>query len=235
MPSLTPARATAATTSKDQIEPGTPEEAFQAINRAKMLWSFRRRDVDSWQEVIDVWASQPKAWDRTPTPDHPYGTPRLMIERELEADYGQFKEFVRIVLGESYAAKIDEPVGERGAPVGTVNNPEGLGGKSHKTEIDKPYARTNYQNGDTKQFGNSSAYLRQELLKKHPSALDEIGKGKTYATVTEAARKLGIRPDRQRLCFYEDDPQAAGRYLAQRVDREWFDALIDSYYKSIEG
>ena len=47
-----------------------------------------------------------------------------------------------------------------------------------------------------------------------------------------AAVEAGFRKRKFQL---PDDPAAAGRYLAQRVDRAWFDALIDSYYKAIEA
>lgn len=223
MPKLTPARALAATTSKDQIEPGTPEEAYQTINRAKMLWNFRRRDVDSWQEVINNWAAKPEAWNRIPEDRKPYGSPRPMIETELDTDYEQFKAFVRIVLGETYAAKIDEPY--RDSP----GNPTGANQHTDRN----PYVRKD--SSEEKQYGNTTAYLRQRIADEHPDALDNIGKGKEYKTVNEAARKLGVIPERVRLCMYIDDPAAAGRYLAQRVDREWFDTLIDAYYKSIDG
>lgn len=45
-----------------------------------------------------------------------------------------------------------------------------------------------------------------------------------------AAIEAGFRKRKFQL---PDDPVSAGRYLAQRVDREWFDTLIDAYYKSI--
>src|SRR5262245_7307247 len=123
---LSPARVLAATTAKDQIAAGSPEEAFQAVNLAKMLWGFRLRDVDAWQEVIERWAAEPPAWERIPEDDIPYGSPRRMIEIELDVDYVQFKEFIRIVLGQRYAALIEEHIHNRRGPrEGTVNNPDG--------------------------------------------------------------------------------------------------------------
>lgn len=226
MPRLTPARALAATTSKDQIEPGSPEEAYQAINRAKMLWSFRRRDVDSWQEVINRWAVKPEAWNRIPEDSTPYRSPRRMIETELEADYDQFKEFVRIVLGEAYAAKIDEPYDTHGGN----RNPEG---NNQYMETGQGYVH-NLDQKEDKQRGTNKAYLRKRIAEDHPDALEEIGKDRKYKTVYEAARCLGLAQDRKRMCIYEDDPAAAGRYLAQRVDNEWMLACYDAFMKSLE-
>lgn len=224
MPKLTPTRMAAATTAQTDIDKGTPEEAYQAINRAKMLWGFRLRDVDSWNEVIERWNHEPKAWLRIPDTDHPYGSPRRMIEAELDVDYDQFKEFVRIVLGTKAVALIDEPSQGHGGN----RNPWGASGKPDN----QGYAR-NLDSEQTKARGNTEAYLRQRILAERPDALDEIGKGKTYSTVNEAARKLGIKADRERLCVYKDDPAAAGRYMAQRTDRDWFMAFVDAYMASL--
>jgi len=71
-----------------------------------------------------------------------------------------------------------------------------------------------------KHRGNTTAYLRQRIDADHPDALGNIGKGKKFKTVNEAARKLGIIPERVRLCVYADSPQAAGRYLAERRDSQ---------------
>ena len=111
MTKLSPARTRAATTFHGDIAPGSPEEAYQAINRAKMLWNFRRRDIDSWQEVITKWAGEPKAWHRTPE-GAPYGTAKAMIEAEIGANYTVFMAFIQLIVGPDYAALlVDDQVG----------------------------------------------------------------------------------------------------------------------------
>ncbi len=75
-------------------------------------------------------------------------SPRRMIEAELDTDYDQFKEFVRIVLGTKYAALIDEPYRDGpGAPDGNQN-----------ASKNKAYVRTD--SCEDKPYGNNSAYLR---------------------------------------------------------------------------
>jgi hypothetical protein len=172
--------------------------------------------------VIEHWTSgDVPAWMLIPEDDEPYKSPRRMIEEELKVDYDQFKEFIRIVLGHKYVALIDEPTGKRGGQKGSINNPNG-NNQYHK--VDESYVRTIHPK--QKQAGNSREHLRRLILAEHPEALDEIGKGKQYKTVTEAARKLGIVSREVRYSL-PDDPQAAARYLAQRVDKAWLQCLIE--------
>ncbi len=217
------ARLVAATTARTDIAPGTPEEAYQAINSAKMLWGFRLRDVDSWQDVIERWTNtKPEAWKRIPEDGEKYGSPRRMIETELETDYEQFKEFVRIVLGTKYAALIDEPLSTHGGK----RNEWGRNGKPKNQDY-----LDNLDSGK-KQQGTSSAYLRQRIKDEYPDELENIGNGKKYKTVKEAAREMGMVTREIRYSL-PDDPEAAGRYLAQRVDREWGAAMVETYMKEI--
>lgn len=113
-------RTTAATTPRDQIESGSPEEAYQAINRAKMLWSFRRRDIGDWKEVIDRWVKEPKAWHRIPEMK-PYGTAKAMIEAEVCENYDAFVDFIKDIVDASYAAKIVDNHADRPGPKDTEN------------------------------------------------------------------------------------------------------------------
>jgi hypothetical protein len=219
---MTAARRTAAVSARTEIDPGTPEEAYQAVNLAKMLWGFRLRDIDAWQSVIERWTSQDvPAWERIPEVGEAYGSPRRMIEAELEVDYDQFKEFIRIVLGQKYAAMIEKPLQD--GPGGN-NNPLGInqyvnGGQCYDHNIDhSPKAR-----------GTSQEYLRQRILKEDSAALDKIGKGREYKSVSDAAIKLGIIPEQPRLHVYADNPVAAGHYFAKRVDEEWMQVMMDAY------
>lgn len=216
------ARVIAATTAEKDIRPGTPEEAFQAVNLAKMLWGFRLRDVDSWQEVIEKWTTNPPAWKRIPDEKNPYDSPRAMIEAELEVNYDQFKEFIRIVLGQKYAALIDEPLEKPGGK----KNPEGHNQYSNG-------GHPHVHKGDQKSYGTGQEYLRRLILKERPEVLDEIGKGKKYKTVHEAARKTGLInvPDRYHI---PSDPEAAARFLEKKVDKEWRLCLVDEIMKAIE-
>lgn len=78
--------------------------------------------------------------------------------------------------------------------------------------------------------GTSTAATMRRLAKDTPALHAQVLAGELSPHA--AAIEAGFRKRKMQL---PDDPHAAGRYLAQRVDREWFDALIDAYYKAIEG
>jgi len=221
---ISQSRAVAATTPSDQIESGSPEEAYQAINRARMLWSFRRRDVKDWKEVIDRWAKEPKAWHRIPE-IKPYGTAKAMIEAEVCESYTAFLSFVSDIVGTEYAAKLEDDLGERGGN----NNSEGI--NQYTAQLGQPYVHKVDLIEKESSYGSSVAYLRKRLKRDAPEILESIGKGKQYETVTEAAQAVGIAKKRERLCMYADDPVAAGRYLAYRVDKDWLMECVDAYMK----
>lgn len=79
------------------------------------------------------------------------------------------------------------------------------------------------------EYGNSADYTVRRLKRDAPELAEQVIRGELSPNA--AAIKAGFR---QRKYQLPGDPVAAGRYLAQRVDREWFDTLIDAYYKAIE-
>lgn len=80
--------------------------------------------------------------------------------------------------------------------------------------------------------GTSTAYLEARLARDFPDILERKRAGE-FRSVRQAAIEAGIVSAKMRYSL-PDDPEAAGRYLAQRVGRAWFDTLIDAYYKAIE-
>ncbi len=78
--------------------------------------------------------------------------------------------------------------------------------------------------------GNNAVYLTRRIARDRPDILERMKAGE-FTSVRAAAKEAGIVKDKFQM---PTDPAAAGRYLAQRVDREWLEALIDSYYKEIE-
>lgn len=82
--------------------------------------------------------------------------------------------------------------------------------------------------------GTSATYLTARIARDRPDILEDMKRGK-YRSVRQAAIEAGIvDPDKSRRHQLPTEPDAAGRYLAQRVDRAWFESLIDAYYKAIE-
>lgn len=82
--------------------------------------------------------------------------------------------------------------------------------------------------------GTASTYLQRRMARDAPDVLQDLIDGK-YRTTLEAARAAGIAPPkRKRLSVYEDDPEDAGRYLAERVDDEWMAAMLKSYQEHVQ-
>lgn len=100
---------------------------------------------------------------------------------------------------------------------------------------DRRSASFQYSNQNTEKIrpGENAEYLKARLARDEPEILERYKAGE-FRSVRAAAIEAGIVNVKTRYSL-PDDPQAAGRYLAQRVDREWFDSLIDAYYKAIEG
>jgi len=121
-----------------------------------------------------------------------------------------------------------------GGVPGNVNNP--TGNNQYKRVDDSD----NYQNHPAEEgkrqkslgelAGTSAAYTLARLKRDEPSLYERVKRGELSANA--AAIEAGWRNPKTRYSL-PDDPQAAGRYLAERVDREWFDMLIDTYYKAI--
>lgn len=218
------------TLSADDVEPGTPELAYMAARRMRVLWSARSHDLDGWRAAIE-WmtpAGKPKAWQVLPSPDKPYGTARAFIEAEVHPDFDRLYFYVNEMLGSEWAKRIADNHADRPGPKeGTVNNPSG---NNQYVKQDNPYAHKDYPSGS--KYGTRASYLLERLS---PEDAAEIGEGRKYRSVYEAARKTGIIKDRgQRLCMYADDPEAAGRYLAERVDKDWLMACFDAFMKATE-
>lgn len=203
------ARIIAATTAETDIAPGTPEKAYQSVIRAKMLWSFRLRDVDSWQAVIDDWCDDPPAWERIPE-FKPYGTPRAMIEAEVCENYDAFLAFIEMVLGTEYGAKLREPLAPADHP-GT--------GRGNKT-ID------NYQSFsvDT-EGGTSREYLLRRLHRDRPDILKRLDAGE-LRSVRAAAIEAGIVKNERRVSI-PLDPYKAAQTIRRTFTPEQVDELID--------
>ena len=79
--------------------------------------------------------------------------------------------------------------------------------------------------------GNSAEYLTARIARDRPDVLDDMKAGK-YRSVRAAAIDAGIVKPVKRFSL-PDTPEAAGKYLAERVDEEWIKAMLDSYYRHI--
>ena len=80
--------------------------------------------------------------------------------------------------------------------------------------------------------GTSASYLTARIARDRPDILERMKAGE-YRSVRAAAIDAGIVQPTTRYCL-SDNPIAAGRYLARKVDRDWFDAMMDAYNSSLE-
>jgi len=108
-------------------------------------------------------------------------------------------------------------------------------GKRGAPEGNKNASKTNHNNimvcqdesGATQ--GASTTYTMRRLAKDAPELHKAVVSGDLSPNA--AALQAGFR---RRKFQMPDTPEAAGKYLAERVDVEWFMAMVDSYYRHIE-
>lgn len=82
------------------------------------------------------------------------------------------------------------------------------------------------------EYGTSADYLTARIARDRPDILEDMKQGK-YRSVRAAAIDAGIVKPQTRYSL-PDDPQAAARYLAERVDKEWLLAMVDEFMKTIK-
>ena len=79
--------------------------------------------------------------------------------------------------------------------------------------------------------GNDTEYLTARIARDRPDILEEMKQGK-YKSVRAAAIDAGIvDPNKTKRFQLPTDPAAAGKYMAQRVDKEWALMFIDAFMK----
>ena len=90
---------------------------------------------------------------------------------------------------------------------------------------------TLYHNVDfpTEQQGTSADYTIRRLKRDAPDLAEQVIRGEL--TPNAAAIVAGFRKRKFQL---PGDPVAAGRYLAQRVDKEWLLAMVHEFMELIE-
>ena len=81
------------------------------------------------------------------------------------------------------------------------------------------------------QAGTNAEYLTARIARDRPDILEEMKQGK-YKSVRAAAIDAGIvDPNKTKRFQIPTDPAAAGKYMAQRVDKEWALMFIDAFMK----
>ncbi|WP_143596786.1 hypothetical protein [Synechococcus sp. BDU 130192] len=96
---------------------------------------------------------------------------------------------------------------------------------------DRSLVQKTVQQGDNVtliQKGNNREYLTRRISRDHPEVLDEIGKGKKYRSVRQAAIAVGIVKEKIKIEFppEESGSQIAGR-LYQKLSDEQLTELRD--------
>lgn len=78
--------------------------------------------------------------------------------------------------------------------------------------------------------GTSSTYTMRRLAKDAPEYHAKVIDGEMTANKAMVAAGLRVPPFQM-----PQDPSKAGAYLAQRVDREWMEEMLDVFYAQIVG
>lgn len=165
---------------------------------------------------------------------------RICKQTKLEVEFKRFSDFVAELPPEGLGTNmqvlesicrhsgdneaLDLLVSIDAGMDGGSNNPYGRNGKP------KELITVDIINGDSRPTGTSAAATLRRLAKDAPELHAQVIAGELSPNA--AAIEAGFRKRKFQL---PGDPVAAGRYLAQRVDREWFDSLIDAYCKAIEA
>ena len=97
----------------------------------------------------------------------------------------------------------------------------------------EPVKQGDNYNLEIEQRGTDAEYLTARIARDRPDILDDMKAGK-YRSVRAAAIDAGIVKPVQRFSL-PDTPEAAGKYLAGRVDVQWVIDMVDSYYRHIGG
>jgi hypothetical protein len=111
------------------------------------------------------------------------------------------------------------------AEAGERGNPTGNNQYTNSGNINNVNVSTRQETS----AGNSTPYTMRRLAKDAPELHKAVVSGDLSPNA--AALQAGFR---RRKFQMPDTPEAAGKYLAERVDVEWFMAMVDSYYRHIE-
>lgn len=107
---------------------------------------------------------------------------------------------------------------------GGNNNPNGLGGKSGKMDRDIVNVNNINIDNDRSTMGTATTYTMRRLAKDAPELLTNVLSGEM--TANAAAIKAGFRKRKMQV---PEDAEAAGRYLAKRVDSQWLSDMLESF------
>lgn len=182
-------------------------------------------------ELVDFWQTQ--AWqlftDKIGDPFRSfYAFARAQRPYGLgctEDDYNALMDAAKRTVQDFAEQYGDEPLNDSsGAPVGSSN-----AWKAYDTitKINDDNISINFR--DSKDGGTSAAYLTRRIARDRPDLIQRMKAGE-FSSVRAAAKEAGIVKDKFQMPM---EPDAAGRYLAQRVDREWFETMMDAYYQAI--
>lgn len=111
--------------------------------------------------------------------------------------------------------------GRRGAPPGNQN-----ASKTNDNNINICFGDNDRETGT----GTSTTYTMRRLAKDAPEYHAKVIDGEMTANKAMVAAGLRVPPFQM-----PQDPSKAGAYLAQRVDREWMEEMLDVFYAQIVG
>lgn len=187
---------------------GSVDWCWQTLDYLKYLWRARNENIQTFKERIEreiKGLEEHDAGAKIP-PDHPYGDLDALLKSELGVTREELSQTLRLELLTQARAQEAKP-----------NPANGY----HPTS----------DNCKTLEHGNSADYLTARIARDRPDILEEMKQGK-YRSVRQAAIDAGIVKPQTRYSL-PDEPKQAGRYLAQRVDKDWMMDMFDEYMKAI--
>lgn len=202
-------RLIANTTPQTDHDIHSPVCAYQIVESLKTLWRSKSSQLKFWTRQL-ARLIENKAWLLIPV-DEPYGDLETMMEKEVGCTVEEFVAFMKLV-------GIDNDLLISLAKQNPLDHPTPGPGRGHKSDPDtaKPVSKK----------GNSREYLARRLARDCPEVLDEIGKGKKYKSVRQAAIATGIVKPKVTVQF---DPSDSGGNIASKL----YQKLSDEQWQSL--
>ena len=180
-------------------------------NEIRKTYYERQQTGDRLRVLLDMFKTQ-NAWEQ-----FGYTNWETYCEKRLNTRAVEIDTEARSRVAEM--AETAHPQNGKGRPIGTVKDDE-----------NKDYNYNTY-NQNVKLQGTSQTYLTARIARDRPDILDRMKAGE-YASVRGAAIDAGIIDPGKAPFQVPKDPAKAGRFLAKRVDANWFVACYKAFLEA---
>ena len=204
-------RVIANTSARTDHDIKSPVRAYQIVESLKTLWNSKSSQLKFWTRQLAELIEN-KAWLLIPE-EKPYGSLEAMMQAEVGCSVDEFFAFMKLIGIEGdllITLAKQNPLGYRSAGPGRGNKKD--------------------DNAPPIKKGNSREYLARRLARDNPDLLDEIGEGKQFKSVRQAAIYAGIVKPKTILRF---DPDESGPQIAEKLRMKLTDDQLKELRESL--